>query len=487
MPEDSKNSGLTAEVERTLREHSMVSAGERVLAAVSAGLDSMVMLEVLHSLSAPLGFGLVVAHFDHGLRGPQAALAERELVGERCRELGLELICGQAKVAAIAEEHKLNLQDAARRERYRFFWDCCQHCGCSRLATGHHRDDQAETVLIRLLSGSGLIGLAGIPLVSRGGRLIRPLLEVPRTVLERFAHSRGLAFAVDASNLSQKYLRNRVRLKLIPEIERKFDPCFRENLNRLAAEAGSFRQAMEERAGRLRKRLVAHADRGARRIDCLQFEKIPPLVGRFLVRSVVFEVSGGAVLLSGRALNAIQRLILDGPSGRVLDLPGGLRAGREFENLLIARRPAVPRGAGKQAPACELPEEGMKTAALGKKRWEFVLEQTDAELFPGAPIPEAADQQGWFEQWFNLEGLKFPLTVGVWRAGDRMRPFGLGGSKKIKKLFQEKRIPASSRCEVPLLRDDSRQVLWLCGVARSELAPVVRGAKRLLRIRARRL
>ena len=105
------------------------------MAAVSAGLDSMVMLEVLHSLTASLGFGLFVAHFDHRLRGRQAALDERKLVEERCGALGLELVCGQAEVAAVAEENRLNLQDAARRERYKFFWDCCKRYGCGRLAT----------------------------------------------------------------------------------------------------------------------------------------------------------------------------------------------------------------------------------------------------------------------------------------------------------------------------------------------------------------
>ena len=487
MQHNSDNPELTAVVEGTLEANSMVSSGERVLAAVSAGLDSMVMLEVLHRLSARLGFDLCVAHFDHSLRGPEAARAERELVEARCGALGLELSCGHADVASIAKKRKLNLQDAARRARYRFFWDCFEQYGCSRLATGHHQDDQAETVLLRMLSGSGLVGLAGIPMVSEGGRLIRPLLNVPRAELERFALRHGVAFAEDASNLSEKYLRNRLRRRLIPEIEKKFDPDFKDNLILLAEEANRLRCALEQRANALSKETVAPVAKGARRIDCLKLEDIPALLRRYLLRRVVFEMTGGEVIISGRALAAVERLILRGSSGRILDLPGDLLASREFESLIISPRAGIPAGSVKEKLTHELPEEGRKTILLGQAGWELDLEKTAAARFPGASVPHAEGPDGWYEQWFDLDGLKLPLTVGTWSAGDKIRPFGLGGSKKVKKLFQEKRIPASSRSGVPVVRDARREVLWICGVARSELAPVVMESKRLLRIRARRI
>jgi len=487
MQHNSDNPELTAVVEGTLEAHSMVSAGQRVLAAVSAGLDSMVMLEVLHRLSARLGFDLRVVHFDHGLRGPEAARAERALVEARCGALGLQLSCGHADVAAIAKKRKLNLQDAARRTRYRFFWDCFAQYGCSRLATGHHRDDQAETVLLRMLSGSGLVGLAGIPVVSEGGRLIRPLLNVPRAELERFALRHAVAFAQDPSNLSDKYLRNRLRHRLIPEIEEKFDPDFRDNLILLAGEANRLRGALEESANAVSRETVAPAAKGARKIDCLKLENVPALLRRYLLRRVVFEMTGGEVIISSRALAAVERLILQGRSGRILDLPGDLRASREFGSLIISPRASMPAGTVEEELTHELPEAGSKTILLGQAGWELDLEKTAAARFPGAPVPLAEGPDGWYEQWFDLEELKLPLTAGAWSAGDKMRPFGLGGSKKVKKLFQEKRIPASSRSGIPVVRDACGEVLWICGVARTELAPVVMDSKRLLRIRARRI
>ncbi|MBN2290506.1 MAG: tRNA lysidine(34) synthetase TilS [Candidatus Glassbacteria bacterium] len=473
-------------VERTLREHSMVGAGECLLAAVSAGLDSMVMLEVLHRLSSRLGFELCAAHFDHGLRGAEAAARERGLVERRCLELGLGLSCGRAEVAAIARERRLNLQDAARRARYEFFWRCLENRGCSRLATGHHRDDQAETVLIRLLSGSGLVGLAGIPPVSEGGRLVRPLLDIPRAELERFAAGQAVAFAEDQSNLSEKYLRNRVRLRLIPEIEEQYDPSFRDNLILLAAEAGRFRRALEERAGSLAREAVAMEGQRACRIDCTKLQKVPALVRRHLLRQVAEELTGGSVILCGRALAALERLVLCGSSGRSADLPGRLRAVREFSSLAVSGRGAArPEDAGEE-PIHELPSEGAETVRLGGDCWELVLERTGPEVFPGAPVPCSAGPEGWYEQWFDLEKLKLPLSVGCWSAGERIRPFGLGGAKKVKKLFQEKKVPLSRRSGVPVVRDAGREVLWLCGVARSEHAPVLSGSERLLRIMARR-
>ncbi|MFC1537520.1 tRNA lysidine(34) synthetase TilS [Gemmatimonadota bacterium] len=478
---------LTESVGRMLEEHSMVGQGDRVLVAVSAGLDSMVMLEILYRLSARMKFDLCVAHFDHGLRGLEAARTERELVERRCRELGVEFNFGHAEVAVFAAERKLNLQDAARRLRYEFFWKCYERCGCTRLATGHHRDDQAETVLIRLLSGSGLVGLAGIPLISEDGNLIRPLLKIPRMELERFASLNRVTFAEDASNQSLKYLRNRVRHRIIPGIEKKFDPSFRENLVLLATEAESFRRALEERADALRPEIVTIEADGSLRINCKKLEKISPIVRRYLLRSVVFKMTGGKVILSAQVLAAVERLAFRSLSGHALDLTGGLRANREFEDLIIASHSGFPPGSMVELPAYELPEEGARLVMLGSVKWEVSVIKTGPESFPGAPTPEEPGPEGWYEQWFDLEGLTFPLTIGTWSAGGKIRPFGLGGTKKVKKIFLEKRIPLSSRDEVPVVRDSCSRVIWLCGVARSEYAPVLPGALKLLRIRLRRI
>ena len=475
---------LVERVRRYIVEKSLIEAGDKVLAAVSAGLDSMVLLELLHRLSAPLGFVLAAAHFDHGLRGEQGA-QEGELVGQRCKALEVPFRSGSAGTSLLEAARRGSLQKAARVARYAFLRDCAVDMGCNRIATGHHSDDQAETVLMRLIKGSGLVGLAGIQPSSDSGRLIRPLLAASRAELEEFARENQITWAEDPTNVTEKYLRNRLRHKLIPGIEKKYDPDFSENLIRLGQEASLFRRFLDERTGELLQKGLAVVGEDAVMIDCAATAAQPLLLRRHLISRAVFELTRGKLILSGRALNAVERLVTSARSGKRVDLPQGLVAYREFDSVRIAGKGIKP--AEGRIDGVELKDSGINSLRFGFCTWEIELRVEKRSPGGSVDLPRQATGSDFFQERFDNDLIRWPLSAGAWREGEKIRPFGPGGSKKLKKVFAERRIPLRQRHETPVIRDAGNEVLWVCGVYRSNQAPLSRDTANVLVASARLL
>ncbi len=477
-------SQLDIRIERYIAVFGMIRPGETVLAAVSGGLDSMCLLHLLAGLRARLDFKLAAANYDHGLRGKQGE-DERDLVQQACGVLDARFVGGRAGDLAARVQNGANLQAEARRLRYGFLWSAVEQTGAARLATGHHLDDQAETVLLRLTQGSGLLGLAGIRPVSQGHKLIRPLLELTRSELEKYARHNGIRWLDDPSNDSDTYRRNRLRHHLIPRIEHDYGPGFTANLASLATEAAEYAAMLDrESEGFFADGTMVIEDKFLR-ADCGRLKKLPAVIRRHLLRRAVERISGGKLLLSGRQLAAVDRLAIEGGSGQQIDLPAGLAAWREFDVLRVG--PAPEQGTLEECVSIEL-GEGTGGVVADSGEWKLVfrvISSGDTQLEELLP---AGGEQGAvaLRQMFDLDKLNLPLQISRWRPGDRIRPFGLTGCKKVKKLFTERRIARHERHKVPLVRDVDGNILWVCGVARSETAPLIDGTARALVIEAAR-
>ncbi|MCE5269863.1 tRNA lysidine(34) synthetase TilS [bacterium] len=475
---------LLEHVRREILDHALIRPGDRVLCAVSGGLDSMTLLDCLAALAPELGFSLVVASLDHGLRGAQSR-AECELVAARSRELGLECRTGKVDTGAHCARTGLTVQEAARELRYAFLRSACRELGANRLALAHHRDDQAETVLMRLLSGSGLPGLAGMHYSAEEGFLIRPLLGIPRHDLEQYARARGLVWAEDPSNASTKYFRNRLRLELIPSIERNADPLFRERLDALGEACTELDSILESLAESRRAAALLPCAPDEAAFSCAALAALPTLLRRHIIRGAVRRSAGPDTILSGRPLAALERLVLCGPSGRRLDLPYGLGAQREFDRLRVApaERLVVSAGLGMEGETA-LCLNRRTVVSLPGVNWELELQPAAwDESQAGALLRDSRA----LEAVFDLDALELPLSAGAWREGERITPFGATGGRKLKKAFLEARVPAGRRGSVPVVRDAAGRVIWAPGVARSALAPVNSSTRRALEIRAREL
>src|SRR5690606_33652142 len=378
---------------------------------------------------------LVAAHFDHRMR--EGSADDAAWVAGLCRAWDVPLIRGSATAP-------LRTEDDARRARYAFLHDAARQAGADRIATAHHADDQAETVLFRIIRGTGLRGLAGVP--ERRGRIVRPLPPCRRAELGAYARAAGLRHRVDPTNLVLGYARNRLRHDVLPRLER-IAPGAAGALARLAREARAAEHAWESLLDDV-GRAVASIDGGGVRLARERLPSSYAHVRARLLRRLLRRFGSHPDRAGTRAALEFIRL---GASGGHFDVIGGVRLEREFDRIRMRPGPRRAESAAVDRPLIiTRPERGEGVAIIGGRRLavEWTLGHEDA-------VPSTAA--------FDAAALRFPLELRGWRAGDRIRlPYG---AKKLKKLFVERRIGRSERATTPVLADAGGRVVWVAGVA----------------------
>jgi tRNA(Ile)-lysidine synthase len=430
--------GLTRRFALHLDRSSLLAGDGRVVIALSGGLDSVCLLHLLR-FGVP-GFEVHAAHFDHAMREHSAA--DATWVQGLCRAWDVPLSVARAL-------HPPRGEAAARQLRYAFLHGVLNDSGADALLTAHHADDQAETVLFRMIRGTGLPGLAGIP-ASRG-RLRRPLLPFARSELERFAVAAGLRWREDTSNLDLRYARNRIRHVVLPALE-AVRPGAARAVARLAgrvAEAESgWRQVVMDAVHAV---VIARDDTGFALARDRLLAYHPHIRARAL-RHLLYEL-GSRPDRSGT--RSVMEFISSGRSGGRLDLAGGVRLEREFDRLLL-RTAAAASTRADTALSITAAATGTGSCSAGGKT--FVVSWT-MERARNTPAHHAA---------FDPSRLRFPLELRTWRPGERIRlPYG---SKKLKKLLRERHVGRSARSGVLVLCDADGQVLWVVGHARADTA-----------------
>ena len=422
-----------------VRDRGLFADGDAVVVAVSGGLDSVALLHLLRFTPRLPRWRLVSAHFDHAMR--QGSGRDAEWVRGICGAWRVE-----ARFARAADE-ALRSEDEARSARYAYLEQTRRDVGARCVLTAHTADDQAETVLHRVVRGTGLAGLAGIREYREPG-VWRPLLDFWRADLEAYTAAAHLSWRDDPTNADLGFARNALRHAVLPVLERSVSPGARRALVRLAEHAREDEAAWSSVLPRLLEGLGLELTEGSATLprDAL-LELSPPLRAR-LLRDV-------ARRLGKRLDHAGTRTATDfaaaGASGRRVELGADLELRRDFDRLVlvVGGRPAGDRVAS--IPAADVGED---VALIGGRRYRVAWGGEPAAGFESATFP--------------LGRLSFPLTVRSWRAGDRIRmPYG---TKKLKKLFGEARIPAARRGELPVLVDAEDAVLWVPGVARSAAA-----------------
>lgn len=427
-----------------------------LLVAVSGGLDSCVLLHLLRFATTPRP-EVVVAHFDHGMR-PQSE-ADADWVRGLCRGWGVRCVIGRAHDVPASE-------GAARSARYDFLHSVTEEAGAARLLTAHHADDQAETVLFRVLRGTGIDGLRGIP-AARAPNIARPLLDFWREDLEGYARSVRLAWRDDASNEHLGYARNMIRRRLLPDAEAHVAPGARRALVRLAGIAAE----NEDAWAAVLPDVIAHLDVVRSRpagdvgadgltLSCSKeaVEGLPPALRARVMRHLAAEV--GRVLDSTATRRAVD-FADSSRSGSRIDLGGGIELRTELDRLVLGRSSSVAPDEVVQIPDAG---PGSGAAILGGRSVSVVWGSEE-----GPPVGEAGE--------FAVAQLDFPLTVRGRRPGDRISL--MGGTSKVKKLLLEARIPLEQRSQVPLLVDGAGRVLWVPGVARTSDIDVGEGGRSL--------
>ena len=455
----------------------LLRAGDSVLVACSGGPDSTALLHLLLELSRDIPFSISVAHFNHRLRA-QAAADER-FVQDMALALDLPYYAGRADVRKAARQWSLGIEEAGRRLRYEFLERAAAEAGATKIATGHNLNDQAETVLMRLLRGTGLTGLGGIP-AARGQMIIRPLLDLERREILGYLRDRKLTWRTDDSNEDEKFLRNKIRHKLIPYLEKQFNPSAVRSLARLAAISRDEDEFLE-RAARTAARRTITGTAEETFLDANALRKLPPAIARRLVRNFLLSLRGDLRDVSFDDVEAVRDMQDGGelPLSKILVLER--RRGR------IGRRearPPAPRafallwdGRGElPIPAAGLNYEGRFTGAAAAR--DFIEVVSPIKGRRNKRLPD--DAAGCV---LDAAGLEFPLLVRSRRPGDRYRPLGAPGGKKLKEILRAKGVPEGKRGVRPVFVSGN-EIVWVQGLPASENHKVTARTKKILRISA---
>jgi tRNA(Ile)-lysidine synthase len=449
---------LVAHVQDTIRRHGMLRGGEGVLVAVSGGPDSVALLDVLCSLRAPLALALSVAHVHHGLR-PEAD-AEAEAVERLCARLGVA--CRVERVTVRRAPPWDGLEAESRRARHAALARAAHAVGAARIATGHTADDQAETVLMRLLQGAGPRGLGGIAPVR--GALISPLIETRRADVVAHLDARGLTAAEDASNRDPRFLRSRIRHDLLPFMAELTGGSVVEALGRSAAAARAV-------VGDLEARARADLERAATR-DAAGFTlEVGPLEAQPLELAAETIRQAAALLgetrpLRGPAQRALRRLLGAAPRRRGVRL-GRLVVERSGRRLRVGppALSAVATRAWAAPGVLEMPEIGQRlTARVFTRGPDYVV--------PREPAHAA----------FDADLLPPALTVRARRRGDVFAPFGAAGLRRLKSFLIDAGVPRWQRPRTPLV-EAGGDIVWVAGVRRGRRAPITAATTRILELR----
>jgi tRNA(Ile)-lysidine synthase len=436
-----------------------------ILVGLSGGADSVALTCALLELRDHLGLRIAAAHLNHRIRGAESDRDE-QFVRAMCARLGVDLIVERADGLG-ASISTANLEERARDARQEFLLRIADRVQADFVALGHHRDDQAETVLMRLMRGSGAAGMAAM--AERGpGRLIRPMLSISRAEIRSYLGARGISFVEDSSNSSRDILRNRIRGELLPMLERGYAPGFSGRLVELAIEMRSLDELVTSIAAR---ELDAMRVSGAA-LDVSGFGAMNRAVQAVVIRLFLSERTGSLRKISRAHVESVLHLILEGGPSDSIDLPGGWRANREY-NLFQLNHSRVEREIGTRFSVAIAPDGITIVEKAGFKFEASTIAAADASMplslsvamFDAAKIADTG------------------LVARNMMKGDRIHPMGMRGTRKLHDLFVDRKLPRARRERFPVVTI-GETIAWLPGLARADCALVTKATETILRVEA---
>ena len=459
---------ISSLVLKTIEKYNMLECGDKVIAAVSGGADSVCMLHILNNLKNDLKFSLCCAHINHGLRG-EAADSDEAFVKALCVNMGIDFYSKKFDVARLAEENKITCEEAGRNVRYSFFEEIKTKYGYNKVATAHNKNDNAETVLMRIIRGTGIDGLAGIPYMRNDG-VIRPILDISREQVEEYCAENNLEFCTDATNLENDFTRNKVRNMLIPFIEREFNAKISDSLIRLSDSAEEDSKFLKSYTKRLYQRLgnpIPGSKLNTLHVDSLKLLEKPILTR---VLQLAAEKSSPAKLEKKHICDIIE--LLNKNTGASINLPQGLVAEINYGWLTFSGpldKIEVKSNADGFFADIAIGDT-VCIEALGK---EISIREENAKEYKCKINEIAAD----------IDKIGFqPLFLRSRRDGDKIVWFSDGKAKKIKNIFIDEKIPQKDRNKIPLLATGD-EIIAIVGSRVSEKYKITKDSERALVIR----
>ena len=454
---------------QAIREHSMLEQGDTVVVAFSGGVDSTALLHILNALKGKLKIKLFAAHLNHMIRGKDAAL-DAAFARKVSKKLKIPFIAEAFDVPSFAKQKKLNLEDAARRARYEFLERAAAKVGAQKIAVAHNADDNIETLLMRMIRGTGMKGMEGIPPVR--DKIIRPLIGTYRADIEKYLRSKKITPRVDKSNFETKYLRNRIRRNLIPALA-SYNKNIKELLLQIIASANRIHGFIEGLAKKALETMIVSKSPDSISLDAGKFSSSDPALKGEILRLAIEHARKD---LSDISFSHIQSIIdLAGKKRAEIDLPRAYIIINSGNIAIYSSKPAKFRS--KQfSSILEVPGT-VKDSDRG-----FVIE---ADVLPSISMAELKMKDP-NRAYLDYDKISGPLTVRNRRAGDHFSPLGLKGNKKLQDIFVDEKVDLDKRDSIPIV-DDGRKIVWVVGYRMSEDAKVTNPTKKVVRLSAKKI
>ena len=458
---------MISAVKQEIKKHNLLEKGDKVLVAVSGGSDSVALLEVLFRLRETLGIRLSVAHLDHMFRGKQS-LKDAFFVEEYAIRLNLPVTYASVDIPFLLNKNKGSAQEVARDERYFFLERTCRSHGCSKIALGHHLNDQAETVLHNLLRGSGPEGLGGM--LPKQGKYIRPLLNIPRDVIKQYCLENRLDWREDPSNEKTIYRRNKIRKELLPFIRDNYSPKIMNLLGQTAqiihAENDYFNANIEEIIEQ-----VCSFDSGRVLIDLNIFQQLHLAQKRRLLRKLVLKLTKNK--LEFCHVERFLKFAQWSQTSKYIQLSDGLVAEKGYDKIIL-----------KKTNNKRYKEQNKEVRYLYELKvpGKVNIGEMSSIITADFTSNRCCDNQE-RQVVLDADKINFPLIIRNRKPGDRFFPLGAPGEKKLKDFFIDRKIPRERRGAIPLVVDSDGTILWVVGYEVNNSVKVTPGSKRFVTLK----
>ncbi len=462
---------MLEKIKNTIIKNRLLSIGDRVIVGFSGGIDSLTLLHLLCNLTE-YRLDIWAVYINHSLR-PLENIQEEQLLENIGKEWGIKTHKVTIDIPGKLKAKPDSLELVAREERYRIFREFREQIGADKVALGHHLDDQVETILYRIIRGTGIDGLAGIP-VTRDGFYIRPLLEVTRKEIQEYAVSHKLSWLEDSSNHKLVYQRNKIRLQLLPLLEESYNPRIKESIIRLSKLANAQRDYMTETVNQLLPELLIDTKDARFGLNLEGFLKQPLYLQYYILKQLVLKIKLNYHLETATIDHLLQKINEEQFHFKTMHIFRGIRVYAQGKNLFFAE------SRDRTAHVCAPVPESFSLSSPGHN----VIPDLDLQI----DIEAASPPEDWHhvqndQVYVAVPKLTLPLKIRFWRPGDVFWPLGSPGSQKLHDFFINIKLPRSQRKRIPLLVTSDDQIVWVVGYRLSEIFKVDSGSESVWRFR----
>lgn len=450
------NKSFVEQIKNNILEQNLLDQNSRIIVGVSGGADSVCLLKVLLDIKDEFNLTLCAVHVNHGLRGCEAD-NDQSYVEKLCRDWGIPLKTYFVDIKALSKKLGISEEEAGREARYKLFNKVLQNTGSQFIAVAHNRDDQAETVMLNILRGSGLDGLCGMSM--KQGRIIRPLLNISRKQILKYLENNSIHYCTDSSNVSSEYARNRVRNELFPAIKKMFGINPVNQLYRLSFLVSEDRELLDQVAKNSYEAVVLSEEDGVE-LSAVGLRTLSNAISKRIIRMAWERINSSRKNLESVHVDQILTLCQNNRTGKKVKLKNGIEVLLSYDRLIFTK-------AGKKyGKPYSYPVN--KESFTEVKELNATLE---AKVLSGNEIMQLGDfstvNETSLVQFFDLDKLNGEIVVRSRLDGDRIRPYKSNGEKKLKKFFIDQKVPVEKRNIIPLVALGNK-IAWIVGMRTSE-------------------